>query len=275
MARVAGTPAPLELGLVVLQVRMCFSPVLRAAAPGRTQETSTFRAGRTAMQKMAGYRLPAWARCALNAFGGPLVWSQTVVAQELRTPVLMVPGWSDRAAAFDELKAGFLKAGWREDQLLVVDFPDRYGSNVAHAAQIAVAVDSLKTRTGAARIDVVAHSMGGLATRYYMERMSGAGAVRRAVFLATPHRGTWAAFLAWGRGGSEMRPASDFLEQLDSVAAAHVRATTIETRADLRIFPHSSTRLRGAQHFRICCPTHEGMLGSAQVFRLILAALED
>jgi triacylglycerol lipase len=227
------------------------------------------------MQAPAGHRLRAVIGSALCALVMPFCWAWPAFAQLARTPVLLVPGWSDRAAALAGLKARLQDSGWREDQLLVIDFPDRYGSNVAHAEQIAAAVDSLKARTGAAMIDVVAHSMGGLATRYYLERMGGAGTVRRAVFLATPHRGTWAAFLARGRGGSEMRPSSDFLVQLDSVAAPSVRMTTIETRSDLRIFPHSSTRLRGAEHFRICCPTHEGMLRSAEVFRLIRGALED
>ena len=67
---------------------------------------------------------------------------------------------------------------------------------------------------GVSSIAVVAHSMGGLALRYYIAR-SGATAIHTAIFVGTPHSGTYAAYLAWGGGGREMRPDSNFLRELN------------------------------------------------------------
>ena len=48
--------------------------------------------------------------------------------------------------------------------------------------------------------------------------------VRRAVFVAFPHRGTYAAHCAWGEGRPEMMPGSAFLDTLnDSYSAFALR----------------------------------------------------
>jgi len=49
------------------------------------------------------------------------------------------------------------------------------------------------------RIDIATHPMGGLAVRRYLEQAE--CPVRRVVFLGTPHQGTVAAMLGWGRVG--------------------------------------------------------------------------
>lgn len=180
-----------------------------------------------------------------------------------RPPVLLVPGWSDRARALNRLRAFLLAEGW--PAVRVLDFADRFGSNIEHAAELAAAVAEMRASAG--RLDVVAHSMGGLAVRHYLTDHPDGGGIRRVLFLATPHRGTWAAYFAWGRGGREMRPGSAFLRDL----ARHelpraVRAFTVRTPLDLRVFPPRSAAFPPAEDALVRYVSHQGLLRSRAAF---------
>lgn len=191
-------------------------------------------------------------------------------------PVLLVPGWSDGPAELAPLRARFLEAGWDSAAVAVVEFRDPVGSNREHAREIAVAAAGLRAATGAPRIDVVAHSMGGLALRYHLRhRPSPEIDIRRVVFLATPHFGTYASVVAWGEGAREMVPGSDFLLTLmeGRPLPPEVDALTIRTPLDLHILPPESAVIPGVPDLQVCCPTHAGLLDDPDVFVRIEAFL--
>ena len=50
-------------------------------------------------------------------------------------------------------------------------------------------IEHVKLREDEAVVDIVAHSMGGLVARWYIERLDGAQHVERLVTIGTPHRG--------------------------------------------------------------------------------------
>lgn len=190
-------------------------------------------------------------------------------------PVLLVPGWGDQAPDLDGFVVRLVEAGWPRTRVSVLDFRNPVGSNLDHAEEVARAVEALRTLTRSERVDIVAHSMGGLAVRHYLQFEGGAERVRRAVFLGTPHRGTVAAMLAWGDGGREMVPGSDFLSRLnegDGIPSG-VELLSIRTPVDLRIIPGSSAMLPGARNLEICCPTHPGMVDDDDTFRAVLGFL--
>jgi triacylglycerol lipase len=186
-------------------------------------------------------------------------------------PVLLVPGWSDRAKRLSWLQREFIHAGWQPGHVGVVDFRDRFGSNIDHAAEIAAAIDELRKDTDAARVDVVAHSMGGLALRYYLHFHAGNSKVRRVVFTGTPHRGTWIAYLGWGKGAREMRPGTPLLATLSGLPAVPVgiSALCIHTPLETRVLPQSSALLPDARHQRVWCSSHPRLLRSRKVFAAI------
>lgn len=188
------------------------------------------------------------------------------------TPVLLVPGWSDRARALRRLARFLLDSGWPRDRVRALDFGDRFGSNVVHAREIARAVEAMRATTGADRVDIVAHSMGGLAARRFLaDCESCEPPVRRVVFLGTPHSGTWAALLAFGGGRREMLPGSRFLQELhDAEWPAVVDAVALHTRLDLRVLPHASAILPAATaNRRVPLVTHQGLLRSRRVHRIV------
>ena len=75
------------------------------------------------------------------------------------------------------------------DAVLALDY-ENIGTGVDEtAADLAARVRDLHLDTGQ-RIDVLAHSMGGLVSRWWIEREGGAAAVRRLVTCGTPHGGS-------------------------------------------------------------------------------------
>lgn len=189
-------------------------------------------------------------------------------------PVLLVPGWLDNDRDLAALRIRLIGAGWEPEAVATVSFDDPTGSNVDHAREIAVAVDSLERATGSDVVDIVAHSMGGLATRVYL--LEG-GRARRVVFVASPHRGTWSAFLAWGDGADEMRPDSPFLITLNAAPPVPpgVSALTVRTPLDTHIVPGEHATLDGVPDRSVCCPTHAGLLRDLEAFRVIRRFLAD
>lgn len=190
-------------------------------------------------------------------------------ADEAPVPVLVVPGWFDTAEALAGLRVRLRSAGWPAERIAAVTFRDPTGSNREHADEIARAVDFLLRRTGAEKVDVIAHSMGGLATRLFL--MDHPDAVRRVVFMATPHRGTLSAYLAFGEGRHEMIPGSAFLDSLNAAPAVPegVEALTVRTFLDTHIVPGTSATLPGVPDVTVCCATHEGLTRDLDAFRAV------
>jgi len=190
--------------------------------------------------------------------------------------VLLVPGWKDGSRALRFITRRLISNGWPAAFVTPIGFHDAFGSNLDHAEEIATAIDATLARTGAASIDVVAHSMGGLALRQYLRTRNANGdshRVRRAIFLATPFAGTWVAYLAAGRGAREMRPGTSFLVSLPPEAPPDVHCHTLHAHVDTNVVPASSTRLAGAVAHPPAALTHRGLLRSDAAFRIILAAL--
>lgn len=196
-------------------------------------------------------------------------------AARLDVPVVLVPGWLDTGRDLADLRIRLLGAGLDGSAVRTLTFEEPTGSNVDHAEEIDSLVTQVLTETGATEVDIVAHSMGGLATRWYLNTRPDAP-VRRVAFLGTPHRGTLSAHLAWGDGRDEMLPDSRFLEALNGQAALPdgVEAITVRTPIDTHVLPGESATLPGVEDHVVCCPTHPGLLEHDEVFMIVLDFLE-
>lgn len=192
-------------------------------------------------------------------------------------PVLVVPGWSDHAPTVEPIRRNLIDAGWPATRVDAMSFRDAVGSNEDHAREIGLAVERLRARTGSAEIDIVAHSMGGLAVRQYLAFHGGEEVVRRAIFLGTPHRGTLAAMLAWGEGGREMVPGTDFLTKLNSEKGRiqETELLAVRTPVDFRVIPSSSGLLPGVLNLEICCPSHTQLVEDRRTFEVVADFLRE
>lgn len=137
-----------------------------------------------------------------------------------------------------------------------VDLEPLTGDIDAYAPLVERAVDALRAATGAPRVIIVAHSMGGLVARAWM-RACGTGKVARVITLGTPHHGTCLAAFGIGLNAAQMRrafkdelPECDWLRALAAGEDAATRAlvTSIYTHHDNIISPQTSSELPGARN---------------------------
>lgn len=94
-------------------------------------------------------------------------------------------------------------------------------------------------------IDLVGLSMGGLVSRYYVQRLGGINRVQRFITIASPHNGTLMAYSLQGKGCIQMRPSSPFLTALnqDIAVLSQLNFTSIWTPWDFIIVPATSSQV--------------------------------
>ncbi|MFA6034482.1 MAG: hypothetical protein WC889_16405, partial [Myxococcota bacterium] len=115
----------------------------------------------------------------------------------LPDPVLFVHGVNGDKSNFDTMIGRFIADGWPADRLFAYTFSDpKLGCNIDNAATIQGRVAAILVKTGAARIDLVAHSMGSISSRYYMKNLGGAAAVKTYATLGGMHHGLWSPCLS-------------------------------------------------------------------------------
>jgi len=136
-------------------------------------------------------------------------------------------------------------------------------------ACLAERIDALLAQTGAGKIVLVTHSMGGLVSRAYLQQ-HGAARVAALVTLAAPHHGTHIARLGVGRNAREMLPQSDWLRCLNAQPSAPIPIASIWTRDDEILAPPQTSRLPGAGETVLSGLGHMAMVFSPAV----LACLE-
>jgi triacylglycerol lipase len=118
-----------------------------------------------------------------------------------------------------------------------------------------------------APISIVAFSMGGLVSRHYLQNLGGAARCERLLTVASPHHGTWAAWLYPSQGAGDMRPGSRFLDGLGKTENRLHRMAVVSYRTplDLVIVPSTSSVWDRAENIAHPALLHPLMLNSSTV----------
>ncbi|MGH2362040.1 MAG: esterase/lipase family protein, partial [bacterium] len=131
-------------------------------------------------------------------------------------PILFVHGYTSNAATWNTTISRFQADGWESNRLFAYTFSSTQ-SNATIAQAVAQRVNEIKATTGAAKVDIITHSMGGLSSRYYIKNLGGAANVDDWVSLAGPNHGTtWAYGCFFFSPCNQMIPGSSFLNALNS-----------------------------------------------------------
>lgn len=134
-----------------------------------------------------------------------------------------------------------------------------------HAEEVAVAVGRLAETAQGLPVAIVAHSMGGLAVRWYLAHRPHKS-VRTVITLATPHVGTWLAWFARGNGAADMRPGSSFLTSISSQPIPpDIHFYCLRARFDTRLIPAGSAWLPGTRCMNLPAHGHKRILRHAAV----------
>ncbi|MDA0563903.1 triacylglycerol lipase [Streptomonospora sp. S1-112] len=196
-------------------------------------------------------------------------------AQE-RVPVLFVHGYGGSAGNWDDLAADLVADGWPEADLHAIDY-DSTASNTETAEVIAAEVDAVLAESGADRVDIVAHSMGGLSSRWYLKFLGGHERVDDWVSLAGPNQGSTVRLpcVAVQPSCQEVVAGSEFLARLNSgdPTPGAVGYTTFRSLCDLIVRPSTNVMLTGADNRYAGCVGHTAFLTDPGVSAQVRAVL--
>jgi pimeloyl-ACP methyl ester carboxylesterase len=190
-------------------------------------------------------------------------------------PVLLVPGYLATRGSLHLLRERLGDLGHA-----ALSYPvgmSHLGDIRRSAALLGRRIEALTTHTPGRRLDVVAHSMGGLVMLHYIKRLGGYRRVRKLVLLGTPAAGTWSALAGvlmapLGRASLQLLPSSAFVRELRvGSLPRQVEIVAIAGERDL-LAPKGRTVVAGVRHLAL--PTnHSGLLVDPEVAELVSAVL--
>lgn len=191
-----------------------------------------------------------------------------------RNPVLLVHGINDTGAVFHRMAPYLTQRGWSVYDLDLMPSNgdlslDQLGQQVANSVAATFAPEQ--------PFDLVGFSMGGIVSRYYVQCLGGINRVQRLITIASPHHGTWIAYLSDRLGCLQMRPDSAFIQQLNqkAVMLEQLNFTSIWTPFDLMIVPANSSQMQVGQNVQVPVLTHAGMITDAMSLEVVVTALSE
>ncbi|MFI7427057.1 lipase family alpha/beta hydrolase [Micromonospora sp. NPDC049836] len=211
------------------------------------------------------------------------------VAAAGANPVVVVGGLIGVSIAYEPIAARLRADGYR---VSIYQLPNLGFGDIRESARaLSSYLDQVRAATGAAKVDLVTHSEGGLVSRWYIRFLGGADKVDRYISLGSPQRGTYVAniinFLGLGScvgivACQQMSAGSSFLAELnagDDTPGA-VRWTTVRTWQDELVVPiNNATLVDGATNVLVqgWCPLrvvgHLGLVLDGTTYSIVRQAL--
>jgi Lecithin:cholesterol acyltransferase len=143
-------------------------------------------------------------------------------------PLIVMPGITGSAQVLGQWKLdpilhtyadlmASLKANGYEENINLFSFPYQWrNTNTTSALDLQAKIENVLQKTKISKVDVAAHSMGGLVARAYIEEIAGThydNTIDQLITLGTPQRGSPEAYLKWEAGEGFFR--------LDGILAKH------------------------------------------------------
>lgn len=191
-------------------------------------------------------------------------------AEQHKKLVILVPGYTlhSHPRNMRSLKALFSECGYSTATFVagnttrrdIKELAFEFGEFVRYACK----------QKGAQSAVVVAHSMGGLIARYYLQKLAGDKYIEKLITLGTPHHGTRMAYAvlhthaAW-----QMLPNSVFIKELNESTDFLDRIVSIRAKSDLVIKPKTSPILEGAKNIEVNVIGHVSLKRSAEALQVL------
>lgn len=201
--------------------------------------------------------------------------STSILKRLASNPVVLVHGLFDTSIVFDRMSTHLSNMGWTVHSIDLI--PNNGFLAIEDLAkQVADYIDTAFSKEQP--IDLIGFSMGGIVTRYYLQRLGGIDRVQRYINISAPNNGTIAAYTLPLPGIVQMRPDSPFLEDLNSDGAnflQKIHSTIIWTPFDLMILPAQSSRMAVGKEIKLPVYFHSWMLNDSQTIAAVARALEE
>lgn len=209
----------------------------------------------------------------------PLDFDSPVVSRP-KNPVLLVHGYG--GSILGDLSVdiywAYMEAKLKNDGFDVHKISLSWGAlqDVRKSAQeVKDKVVQIRQQTGAAKVDVVGHSEGGLVIRYYAKNLGGHEMSDAVVTIATPNRGTIMSEIGPGEAARQMEVGSAFLRELNAgdTMPGDVTYTSIFSTADELVVPQVNGYFAGAVNEVVNLFGHVGIIANDIVYEWLKGAL--
>ena len=198
-------------------------------------------------------------------------------------PVLLVHGIAHNASAFIQMKTKMQKRGWLH--VFTMNYSTINKKLTEMASELAWQVDKVIEVTKSSQIDIVAHSLGGIVSRYYLSSKMGKGKIKNLVTLGAPHKGTYLSpllkTLAFNKNlSSDLYIDSPLLKGLQQkTIPKDSTITSIYSKYDWTVWPQDNCFVEGSpssafKNIKLDFVSHISLLYSSRVFQHIVTALK-
>ena len=190
-----------------------------------------------------------------------------------RNPVILIHGIWDTKIIFSKMSSRLTELGWCVHSLNLT--PNDGSLGLASLAQQLADYIS-QTFHPQQSIDIVGYSMGGLVSRYYVQRLGGINRVQRFITISSPHRGTLTAYSLPLPGYLDMRPDSGLLRDLnqDVTMLKRINFTSMWTPFDIMILPSNSSQLPVGKEVKLNVLLHRQMVTETQSINALVEELK-
>lgn len=192
-----------------------------------------------------------------------------------RNPVLLIHGIYDTIAKFNIMTTYLSQLGWQVYSINLTPNTGWIGLDEL-AKQVAEYIK--KIFPPSQPIDLIGFSMGGIVTRYYLQRLGGINRVQRYINISAPNNGTLIAYGLPFPGIIQMRPNSEFLQELnnDSVELLNkINTTFLWTPFDLMIVPPESSRMPVGKEIILPVFVHAWMVSDKRALKVVADVLSE
>ncbi|MEA5620329.1 triacylglycerol lipase [Cronbergia sp. UHCC 0137] len=191
-----------------------------------------------------------------------------------RNPVLLVHGINDTGAVFNKMARYLRQEGW---SVYTLDLLPNNGAGLLDQLAQQVANYVSTNFEPKQPLDLLGFSMGGIVSRYYVQRLGGIKKVQRFITISSPHQGTVVAYGSWLSGCVQMRPNSPLIKDLNSDVEMlkQLNFTSIWTPYDLMILPAKSSQMPIGKEVILPVALHPWMLKDSRTLAVVAKALAE
>lgn len=180
-------------------------------------------------------------------------------AQKNGAPVVLVHGFMCNAGYWRPMRTALAAAGITN--VWAINLEPLNGNIERLADQLAARVEDICSKTGAEKVALVGHSMGGLVSRTFARRPEGQTRVAQIISMGSPYHGTIHSVFSNARNARQMRINNDWLNELnmEEEHPAAVPITSLFSYHDNIVSPQDSPMLKHAENIGFAGIGHLGM----------------
>lgn len=188
-----------------------------------------------------------------SSYQPPETASQRIAAGNQGPLVLLVTGSMIVSDFYDVMAKRLEERGFRP---VVYQPPDLFTESlVTGAGRISEAVDAVLASTGEDRLIILAECDGGIASRYYVEKLGGDQKVSRLITFVSAHNGTeWMEKATFPQAIVDIHPDSEFMKEARTrrPPADGPLMISLYVCTDEIMIPYTTSMVPGALNIEVC-----------------------